>query len=138
MADSLYAAVLTKFNASAALVAAIPGGLWTDQVAEGTALPFCVLLPGTKSIEWSSGSPYLETVLIQFAIFAKGLAAAEAAGDLLKAAFDFATLTFSAAVSVALYREGELPQAEELRAPDGELVYQLPIDYRVIVQRART
>ena len=138
MADSLFGALLVKFNASAALVAALPGGLWMGQVAEGTALPFCVLLTTGQTVEWSTGSPYVESSLIQFVVFAKGLATAEAAADLLKAAFDFAALTFTSAVTLALYREGYLPQADELRAPDGEIVYGVTVDYRVMIQRART
>jgi hypothetical protein len=143
------------FNTQGTLKTKLPGGLYTGQVPEGVALPFAVIMPGDTEVTWQSGQSYLEAVSLDLMVFAQTAATAEDAALALNKAFQFVLLTFNDTVAAygtkpvvggldalgnqagAVYRTGYRPEAELLRAPNGEIVYGVTSSYRIHVRRLK-
>lgn len=135
--DSVYGAIVNAFSGNSTLTALLPGGMYTGQIPETVALPFVAILPGDTSVTWMTGTTYIEEVALDLVVFAQTAAAAETAAFAVNKALQFVTLAFTNAVCIAVYRTGYRPEAELLRAPNGEIVYSVHSSYQVYVQRSK-
>jgi hypothetical protein len=135
-APTLLGAIVNQFNASGALMAAVPSGIWVSQVPETLPLPFVVLIHGGEVPDWTFERDYLEDGQVQFLCYALGCAAAENIATLLKTAFDWQSLMITNATSIQVERTNYLVSATDLfRAPSGEIVYEAMVEFHTRVKK---
>lgn len=111
--------------------------VFVGQEPEDDDLPFVVLVHQGEVPEWSFESAYTEVGKVQFACMAKGCANAEEIALRVKAVFDWcqASLTIVNATVVRVMRTNYQVTAEEMKAPDGSIVYQAMVEYETEVKR---
>lgn len=133
----LAGAVHQLFSGDPALAAAVPGGLWTGEVPEGTAFPYAWLeLP--EELTLPTTVDQLESAKLSFHLWGIGAEAASDAAIALKAVFDYATLPpFGDSVSVGTWPVSRRLQCEGLRDASSRLVFRSVVTYRVVTQRPR-
>lgn len=123
-------AIITKWDASAALVAIVPD-VWFDHAEQGATFPYCVFHEIDVVPDHIFGGASVENVRVQFSIFDDdgSHALISSAVAQLYLAFDSATLSLSDATR---YTHMEMQRLSE-RPPRwaAENVWQADIDYRV-------
>jgi hypothetical protein len=136
-AGTLAGAVHAWFNGDAALVAAIPGGLWTGEVPEGTSFPYAWLeLPEATSLP--NFVDQLEASRVVFHVWAVGAEAAQLAAEKVRARFDYRQLdAYGDSACVGMVPRHWRLQCEGLRDPAGRLVFRAVVGYQVLTQRPR-
>lgn len=134
--DLLSAAVHAQFNQNGALVQAIPGGMWTGEVPEGTNPPYVWLdLPDTQTTPIFVD--YFERSFFHAHLYAIGAQQAEAAAAAFKAVFDWCSLPFQTAGSVWCQPRRKRLIPEKARWKDGTLMYRVVLTYDVLAQYPR-
>ena len=134
--SDLFEAIRTFWLLDAALVAAVPGGLYLSQAPPKDAMnrpiarPYAVLVDLGGSFEFTSGTPYIDTSGVQFSIFSTTQAGGETARAALRSAFDAQKITMPGAASCMMM----LPEAEELTREDDNL-WHTRVDYTIAVFR---
>ncbi len=135
MNKHIYKAIIDKYQASSALVAALTGGMYLlkypQQHNKPDIYPYCVIVPVSDVAEYTF-TEAADNTLIQFSIYddSASVATIQDAGDALKAAFDFAALTVTGYNHICMIRE-----YSELYKPDG---WHYIITYRLEIQKARS
>jgi len=94
--DQLLKAVKTKYDASAALVAANTGGLYLEPQLNEAAYPYMVVYHVAGNFTDIMGGNKIKTAIVQFSIFDDDVSTAMSIYSLLCAAFDNATLSYGA------------------------------------------
>lgn len=137
--NHLTTAFHSHFNGNAPLVASLPGGLWTGEVPEGTALPYAWL-----DVTGVDTSPTFEDEFdrgtITVHVYGLGAAVVENVVSLWRSAFNYKTLAFpspASAACVQLFQRRYRLVCEMVRHRDSSLVYHAVLTYHVLVQKPR-
>jgi len=132
----LFTAIRDWWMADAALVAAVPGGLFLAQAppqnigSRPIDRPYAVMVDLGNSFEFTSGTPYIDTHGIQFSIFSTTQATGETARAALRARFDAQKIAIAGAASCIM----TLPEAEEITREDDN-IWHTRVDYQIQVHR---
>ncbi len=120
-----------------ALSAALPGGLWTGEVPEGTAMPYAWLeTPETLSIP--NFVSQMESHRVNFHVWAAGARAASSVARLVKSRFDYATLDpFGDQTHVGTLPRSFRLQCENLRDSSSRLIYRAVVTLHFLCQLPR-
>lgn len=136
---SLSQAWHNHFNKSASLKAAIPGGIWTGQVPEGTLYPYAWADIAQVNTHYTMLNR-MEYARIFTHIYALGAEDVEAVAGKFKDHYDESRLEF--AVGSQAYCVAVIPQtykllSENLRHKSGALIFRASLLYFVLYQRSR-
>lgn len=135
--DSLFAAILAKFNSNAPLVAMITGGLWVGEVPENVDPPYCYYDQSLISTA-PNFVDELEFGSVSFNVYALGYHNAHQAVRQLKAVFDYSSLTFATfAGSVGIWPLSWRIYNEHIRFRDNEQIHRGTVNYRLAFQKPR-
>jgi hypothetical protein len=133
---SLPAAVAALWDATPAMAAAFPGGLWADLAPAATALPFAVYSEtGLDSGSRDSAGAIFELGTIDFTCYAAGKEAARAAGEAVFAAFDDATLPVTGRLVLEFRRSASFSLVTPEKGPGSADVWRTTQTYLFRIQR---
>lgn len=129
----------THLNSNAGLVAALPGGLWTGEVPEGTNMPYAWL--DITAVETSpTFEQEFDRAVVTVHIYGLGASVVENIVTLWRAAFNYKTLSFpspNSAACVQLFQKRYRLVCELIRHSDSRLIYHAILTYHVLVQHPR-
>lgn len=131
-----FEAIYATWMADAALIGAVPGGLFLaqappkDVMGRPIARPYAVMIDLGNSLEFTSGTPYVDTHGVQISIFSDTQAEGKTARAALRNEFDAQKIPMGGADSCMMC----LPEAEELTREDNN-VWHTRVDYTIAVFR---
>ncbi|KKN45137.1 hypothetical protein LCGC14_0685900 [marine sediment metagenome] len=135
--SDVFTAVRSRWLADAAIVAAVPGGLYLaqappkDGAGRPIERPYAVLVDLGNSFEWTSGTPYIDSHGIQISIFSTTQAEGETARAALRSSFDAVKISIDGSASCIMC----LPEAEETTREDNN-IWHTRVDYMIKVHRS--
>lgn len=135
--DLLSAAVQARFASYPALVAVLPGGLWTGEVPEGTSPAYGWLDVGPINPTPTTEDRF-DRARFTAHLYAVGANAAEACALQWQSVFDWQALTFATASSVWVVPRSYRLIPEPVRYKDGTLMFRAFMAYECLAQRARS
>ena len=134
--SDLFTAIRTTWLADAALLGAVPGGLFLAQAPPKDAMgrpiprPYAVMVDLGNSFEFTSGTPYIDTHGVQISIFSDTQAEGETARSALRSQFDAQKFAIAGADSCMMC----LPETEEVTREDNN-IWHTRVDYTIAVFR---
>ena len=122
-------AIQTLFNGSTALMGIFPNGCYLSLAPYGEQLPVCVLNVISSTPEYLTDRKELNSIMIQFSVFATTDTVALTAISNIKSVFNFCALPMTNDKTVGIYRRNEFITRDQ-----DEKTFHALVQYECVIQ----
>ena len=132
-------AIVAWLDAYAPLRALMPDGIWSDEAAEGTPLPYLILIEiaGDRDYETpdeNSAVNFIEANQYQISVFASTKEQSQAIGHSVAMTLSAANLTFNNGNLLLLRISPRHSEMDPQPGPDGSNVWQMILVFDAIIE----